>query len=204
MVPTRSAHATARPRLRQAATSPSWMRRVCPLTGAARAVEARHRPGQVGTGHDVGYGDRTDGIPLRSGHEHQRRRGGVRVNRHRTGDIAVHRARRLCEVRRQRHRLATGGGRHAGQAAQVRRQGGAQEGDVGQTPAELLGDDGDLDRRCPRTAVLGERPQLAPAGRVHRRIELAGPLAVVEVRHGADAEAVDDLRRGATQRALLR
>ncbi len=109
----------------------------------------------------------------------------------------------LHEVGGQRDRLGLGRRRRPGQAAELRRHGRAEEGGIGQAPTELLGHDGDLDRRGPRGPVVRRRAQLAPAGRADRRVELGGPLAVVELADPVDAQAVDDLRGGVAQRDLL-
>ena len=82
---------------------------------------------------------------------------------------------------------------------------GPRNGDVGQAPAELLGDDRRLDRRGQRTAVLGGDPELAPAGGGHGGIELGGPLGVVELaRRPVGPSRSTTWRRGVAERVLLR
>jgi hypothetical protein len=108
------------------------------------------------------------------------------------------------EVGRQRHRLGTTGLGSPGGATQLRRQDRAQEGRVGAAPGQLLGHEGDLDRRRPRGAVLVGAAQLPPSGLDHGGIELGGPLLVVEAGHRARTEPADHRRRGVAQRQLLR
>ena len=93
--------------------------------------------------------------------------------------------------------------RRPGQATELRGQGGAEKGDIGQAATELLGDDGDLDRGRPRRPVVLRRPQFAPAGRADRGVELGRPLPVVEVGDAVDAQAVDHLRRAVAQGDLF-
>ena len=184
-------------------------RRVCPSSDATvRRVRRGRRPGQVDPASTTSRDrDRTELASRPApGMSTSADVGAARVDRHRTGlDDRRRRTRRLAPGPRvEGHRLAAGRGGGAGQAAQVRRQGRAEEGDVGQAPAELLGDDGDLDRRGPRRRRPRRRPQLPPAGGVHGGVELAGTLGVVELGHGVRTPSrVHHLRRGVAQRDLL-
>ena len=97
------------------------------------------------------------------------------------------------------------GDRSAGTAAQLRGQGRAEERHVGQTPPQLLGDDRRLDARRQRAAVPSglADPQLPPARRGHRGVQLVGPLGIGQPRHRTRTPPVDYPGRSTAQFLLF-
>ena len=170
-----------------------------PPGGVARRARARQVEGgpersEAHLGQQVAVGRR---------HQHQRRVGPGGVDRHHLGGQAVDHPGRGGQAGVEGHGLGSGGRRPAGQPPQLGGQGGSGEGDVGQAPGELLGDQGHLHPRGQGPAVVGRRPQLAPSRLGHGRLQASGALAVVELAHGVGAEAVGHRGRGVAQLALL-
>ena len=93
--------------------------------------------------------------------------------------------------------------RCTGQPPELGRQRRAEEGCIGQSPAELLGDDRDLHPGGERRASIDRYPKLAPARGGNGGVEPVGPLGVVELADGAGSEPVDDLGSRVAQRSLL-
>ena len=106
-------------------------------------------------------------------------------------------------VRAERDGLGGAGRRRARQSPEIRRHRRAEEGCVGEPPAQLLGDDCDLHPRRPRAPVVGGRTQLEPARRLHGGVQLRGALGIVELGDGLGAKAIDHLPGGVAQRDLL-
>ena len=163
--------------------SPSAIHAVTSSRGQAAALVSNGLPlGASARGHDPCEVDRharlaqldaPQGVAVWRRDEHEPLSCAARVDR---GPVAEH-----GQVGGEEDGLPTVGRRRSGSAAEIGGQGRAEERCVGEPVGELLGDDRHLDRGGQRVATVSLGPQLAPAGRIDRRVELGGPLAVVEV-----------------------
>jgi hypothetical protein len=91
----------------------------------------------------------------------------------------------------------------AGQPPDLGGQDRPQKRGVGQTAAELLGHDCHFDGRGQRRAIGSGLPQLPPTGGRDGRLELVGPLEVVQLSYGVRTQPADDLDGGIAECLLL-